>query len=524
MKADERQRQILIRARADGRVEVGGLAADLAVAEETVRRDLRELVGRGVLQRVHGGAYPVESAGFETHARHRTASTRYRRSDGSRRRPPSGCTVPRRSSSTRGSPRSSSPRRCPGDRDHRGHGLAARRRRAGRDATTSPCCCWAGGCAGAPWRPSTTGPCGCSADLVIDLAFLGANGISREHGLTTPDPAVAAVKAPGRRSGPGAGSSSACTRSSARPASAGSPRSRTSRSWSPTPGCAATEARATPYSGRRWSGPDRTRPAPRPMSSNDRDTTTPGHLARLSTGGNSGDQIDENGSRWRWPCQQCAGLDVVRLRRRGRRRRRRGRRLQVHQRPDGRQPADGGHPEAHRGQLHQGHRHQGELHRAARRTSSGTRSPRTSPPRPVSTTSRPSAPTRCRSGPRTAGCTRWAATPTGDSSYDKADLLKPMVQSLSGEDGKLYGLPFYGESSFLMYRKDVLKPKGITMPERPTWHAGRRHRGQGRRRAARHEGHLPARPARLGRDVRPADHGGQHLRRHLVRARTGRRR
>jgi sorbitol/mannitol transport system substrate-binding protein len=56
-----------------------------------------------------------------------------------------------------------------------------------------------------------------------------------------------------------------------------------------------------------------------------------------------------------------------------------------------------------------------------------------------------------------------------DSSYDKADLLKPMVQSLSGEDGKLYGLPFYGESSFLMYRKDVLKQKGITMPERPTW-------------------------------------------------------
>jgi DeoR/GlpR family transcriptional regulator of sugar metabolism len=31
-------------------------------------------------------------------------------------------------------------------------------------------------------------------DLVIDLAFLGANGISRDHGLTTPDPAVAAVK------------------------------------------------------------------------------------------------------------------------------------------------------------------------------------------------------------------------------------------------------------------------------------------------------------------------------------------
>jgi sorbitol/mannitol transport system substrate-binding protein len=54
-------------------------------------------------------------------------------------------------------------------------------------------------------------------------------------------------------------------------------------------------------------------------------------------------------------------------------------------------------------------------------------------------------------------------------SFDKADLLEPITKSLSGEDGKLYGLPFYGESSFLMYRKDVLKQKGITMPQRPTW-------------------------------------------------------
>jgi sorbitol/mannitol transport system substrate-binding protein len=56
-----------------------------------------------------------------------------------------------------------------------------------------------------------------------------------------------------------------------------------------------------------------------------------------------------------------------------------------------------------------------------------------------------------------------------DTTFDKADLLKPIVQSLSGEDGKLYALPFYGESSFLMYNKDVLAEKKITMPERPTW-------------------------------------------------------
>ena len=56
-----------------------------------------------------------------------------------------------------------------------------------------------------------------------------------------------------------------------------------------------------------------------------------------------------------------------------------------------------------------------------------------------------------------------------DSNFDYNDLLKPMVQGLSGDDGKLYGVPFYGESSFLMYRKDILAAKGLTMPEHPTW-------------------------------------------------------
>ena len=56
-----------------------------------------------------------------------------------------------------------------------------------------------------------------------------------------------------------------------------------------------------------------------------------------------------------------------------------------------------------------------------------------------------------------------------ESSFDRADLLEPITKSLSGEDGKLYSLPFYGESSFLMYRKDVLQKKGIEMPAKPTW-------------------------------------------------------
>jgi len=56
-----------------------------------------------------------------------------------------------------------------------------------------------------------------------------------------------------------------------------------------------------------------------------------------------------------------------------------------------------------------------------------------------------------------------------DPAFNQDDVLKSMTTSLSGEDGKIYGEPFYGESSFLMYRKDVLDAKGITMPAKPTW-------------------------------------------------------
>ncbi|WJV49540.1 ABC transporter substrate-binding protein [Streptomyces flavofungini] len=56
-----------------------------------------------------------------------------------------------------------------------------------------------------------------------------------------------------------------------------------------------------------------------------------------------------------------------------------------------------------------------------------------------------------------------------DRAFDQDDILPPMRQSLTGEDGKLYGEPFYGESSFLMYRKDVFAKAGLRMPKKPTW-------------------------------------------------------
>ncbi|WP_238705606.1 ABC transporter substrate-binding protein [Serinicoccus chungangensis] len=55
-----------------------------------------------------------------------------------------------------------------------------------------------------------------------------------------------------------------------------------------------------------------------------------------------------------------------------------------------------------------------------------------------------------------------------DEDYDQEDILDSLETSLSYE-GQVYGQPFYGESSFLMYRKDILEAEGLTMPEQPTW-------------------------------------------------------
>jgi sorbitol/mannitol transport system substrate-binding protein len=55
-----------------------------------------------------------------------------------------------------------------------------------------------------------------------------------------------------------------------------------------------------------------------------------------------------------------------------------------------------------------------------------------------------------------------------DEDYNVDDII-PAVRTALTADGKLYAAPFYGESSFLMYRKDVLKDEGVTMPEKPTW-------------------------------------------------------
>ena len=68
---------------------------------------------------------------------------------------------------------------------------------------------------------------------------------------------------------------------------------------------------------------------------------------------------------------------------------------------------------------------------------------------------------------------KWLAplddTVAKNAEFDQKDILPAYTASLTGTDGKLYGEPFYGESSLLMYRKDVFQAKGLTVPSNPTW-------------------------------------------------------
>jgi len=52
--------------------------------------------------------------------------------------------------------------------------------------------------------------------------------------------------------------------------------------------------------------------------------------------------------------------------------------------------------------------------------------------------------------------------------YDVDDLL-PAIRGGLSVDGTLYAAPFYGESSMVMYRKDLMEKAGLTMPDAPTW-------------------------------------------------------
>jgi sorbitol/mannitol transport system substrate-binding protein len=62
----------------------------------------------------------------------------------------------------------------------------------------------------------------------------------------------------------------------------------------------------------------------------------------------------------------------------------------------------------------------------------------------------------------------WLTELKPDAGYDVDDLLPAMRNGLS-VNNKLYAAPFYGESSMLMYRKDLADKAGIKVSDKPTW-------------------------------------------------------
>ncbi|WP_029136135.1 DeoR/GlpR family DNA-binding transcription regulator [Nakamurella lactea] len=191
---DERRRQILDHARGTGHIGVTELADRLAVASETVRRDLKVLEDHGLIRRTHGGAYPVESAGFESSMDRRAGSLvaeKHRIAEAAVAALGDAETVFV-------------------DEGYTPQLIAERLAVVERPLTVVTSSLAAAGSLAANSRHTTILLGGrvrgrtmgivdhwatsMLTGLVIDLAVLGANGLSREHGLTTPDPAVAAVK------------------------------------------------------------------------------------------------------------------------------------------------------------------------------------------------------------------------------------------------------------------------------------------------------------------------------------------
>jgi DeoR family fructose operon transcriptional repressor len=194
MQAEERQHRILATARGDGGVDVARLAADLSVAPETIRRDLRTLEQHGLIRRTHGGAYPVETARFET-----TLAMRTTRRVPEKRRIAAAAVEQLADAETVFIDEGFTPQliaeALPTDRPLTVVTASLTTAAVLADSSSITVLMLGGRVRGRTLATVDHWATRMLAGFVIDLAFVGANGISREHGLTTPDPAVADVKA-----------------------------------------------------------------------------------------------------------------------------------------------------------------------------------------------------------------------------------------------------------------------------------------------------------------------------------------
>ena len=193
MYAEDRQQWIVTRVRTDGRVDVAEVAEQLAVSPETVRRDLRQLQRNGLVRRVHGGAFPMERAGFETTLSSRTTrmvTEKHRIAKAAADLMAGAESVFLDEGFTPQLVAEALPTEVP--LTVVTAALPTATLLARNPATTV--IQLGGRIRGRTMATVDQWTIRMLDELVIDLAYVGANGISREHGLTTPDPAVAEVK------------------------------------------------------------------------------------------------------------------------------------------------------------------------------------------------------------------------------------------------------------------------------------------------------------------------------------------
>jgi DeoR/GlpR family transcriptional regulator of sugar metabolism len=191
---DERRRLILDHARGAGHIEVAELAQRLDVATETVRRDLKVLEEHGLVRRTHGGAYPLDGAGFETDLAHRSG---HRVPD--KRRIAGAAAENLGDAETLYLDDGYTPQLVAQELIKSDRPLTVVTTSLSAAVILAPSKSMSVILLGGRVRGRTLGTVdhwatNMLSDLVIDLAIMGTNGISRERGLTTPDPAVSAVK------------------------------------------------------------------------------------------------------------------------------------------------------------------------------------------------------------------------------------------------------------------------------------------------------------------------------------------
>lgn len=199
MYAEERRAAIADEARNEGRVRVADLAERFEVAPETIRRDLDVLETEGVLRRVHGGAIPL--TGFEGHE---AALTEREVENAAAKQaiaraalayvPVQDGTIILDAGSTTGALATALVQH-PGPIDNLS--IVTNSVPAAMTLSASPqhnVHVLGGAIRGI--TQSTVGPTTVETlrRVRVDVVFLGTNGISGTYGLTTPDPAEAAVK------------------------------------------------------------------------------------------------------------------------------------------------------------------------------------------------------------------------------------------------------------------------------------------------------------------------------------------